>query len=203
MRDLGIAVVQDGNQCDYLVAPHLVRTVKFLRNLSKGATIVSSSWIEQCLDTKELLDPKEFILKDKENEKKFGIKLETSVRRARENKGKLLWNTPIYCTANIKNGPQGYKAIAEANGAIFMMYGARSGSTIKPTRPEEDEGGPDPVYLLSNTSAEEKKLWTKFEDMATKGNMEARIVAADWLLDVVMNQEVFFDKKYLVENFFN
>lgn len=203
LRDLGIAVVMDGQPCDYLVAPHLVRTVKFLRNLSKGATIVSSSWIEQCLDTKELLDPKDFILKDKENEKKFGIKLETSVRRARDNKGKLLWNTPIYCTANIKNGPLGYQAIAEANGAIFMMYGARSGSTIKPTKPEEDEGGPDPVYLLSNTSAEEKKLWKKFEEMAKKGNMEPRIVAADWLLDVVMTQQVSFDKKYLVENFFN
>ncbi|KAI8965073.1 BRCT-containing protein [Daldinia sp. FL1419] len=202
LRDLGIAVVTDGQQCDYLVAPHLVRTVKFLRNLSKGATIVSSEWIEQCLDTKELLNPQEFILKDTENEKKFGIKLETSVQRARTNKGKLLWGIPIYCTATIKNGPQGYQAIAEANGALFMVYGMRSGSTIKPTAPEEDDGGPDPVYLLSNTSPEEKKLWKKFEDMAKKGNMEPRIVAADWLLDVVMNQEVSFDEKYLVENFF-
>lgn len=193
----------DGQVCEYLVAPHLVRTVKFLRNLSKGATIVSSSWIEQCLDTKKLQDPQEYVLKDKENEKKFGITLATSVRRARANQGKLLWHIPIYCTANIKNGPDGYRHIAEANGAIFMMYGARSGSTIKPTRPEEDEGGPDPVYLLSNTSPEEKKLWKKFEDMARKGNMQPRIVAADWLLDVVMNQEVIFDKKYLVSNFFN
>ncbi|KAI0887939.1 BRCT domain-containing protein [Annulohypoxylon maeteangense] len=202
LRDLGIAVVPDGQTCDYLVAPHLVRTVKFLRNLSKGATIVSSSWIEQCLDQKELLDPQDFVLKDKENEDKFGIKLSTSVLRARKNAGKLLWNTPIYCTSNIKNGPDGYRFIAEANGALFMMYGARSGTTIKPTRPEEDEGGPDPVYLLSNTSPEEKRLWKKFEDMARNGNMEPRIVAADWLLDVVMNQEVMFDDKYLVTNFF-
>ncbi|KAI1211353.1 BRCT domain-containing protein [Annulohypoxylon truncatum] len=202
LRDLGIAVVPDGQTCDYLVAPHLVRTVKFLRNLSKGATIVSSSWIEQCLDQKELLDPQDFILKDRENEEKFGIKLSTSVRRARQNAGKLLWNTPIYCTNNIKNGPDGYRFIAEANGALFMMYGARSGTTIKPTKPEDDEGGPDPVYLLSNTSPEEKRLWKKFEDMARNGNMEPRIVAADWLLDVVMNQEVMFDEKYLVTNFF-
>ncbi|KAI1473254.1 BRCT-containing protein [Daldinia caldariorum] len=202
LRELGIAVVTDGQQCDYLVAPHLVRTVKFLRNLSKGATIVSSSWIEECLDTKELLDPQDFILEDKENEKKFGIKLETSVQRARVNKGRLLWGVPIYCTANIKNGPQGYQAIAEANGAVFMTYGPRSGTTIRPTAPEEDEGGPEPVYLLSNTSPEEKKLWKKFEDMARKGNMEPRIVAADWLLDVVMHQEVSFDEKYLATNFF-
>lgn len=163
---------------------------------------MSSSWIEQCLDDKELLDPQEFILKDKENEERFGINLSTSVQRARKNAGKLLWNIPIYCTSNIKNGPDGYRFIAEANGALFMMYGARSGTTIKPTNPEDDEGGPDPVYLLSNTSPDEKRLWKKFEDMARNGNMEPRIVAADWLLDVVMNQEVMFDEKYLVTNFF-
>ncbi|XXG95964.1 regulator of Ty1 Transposition [Hypoxylon texense] len=202
LRELGIAVVMDGQPCDYLVAPSLVRTVKFLRNLSKGVTIVSSSWIEECLDTKQTPSPEDYVLKDKENEKKFGITLAKSVRQARKNNGKLLWNTPIYCTASIKNGPDGYRAIAEANGAIFMMYSARSGTTIKPTQPEEDEGGPDPVYLLSNPSPEEKKLWPKFTDMAIKGNMEPRIVAADWLLDVVMKQEVFFDEKYLVTNFF-
>ncbi|KAL7622305.1 regulator of Ty1 Transposition [Parahypoxylon ruwenzoriense] len=202
LRDLGIAVVPDGQPCDYLVAPHMVRTVKFLRNLSKGATVLSSSWIEQCLDTKEVPDPQDYVLKDVENENKFGFKLAASVRKARENKGRLLWNIPIYCTASIKNGPLGYQAIAEANGAIFKVYNARSGTTIKPTKPEEDEGGPEPVYLLSTTNSEEKKLWKKFEDMARKGNMEPRVVASDWLLDVVMKQEVSFDEKYLVSNFF-
>ncbi|KAI5866192.1 BRCT-containing protein [Durotheca rogersii] len=202
LRDLGIAVVPDGQSCDYLVAPHMVRTVKFLRNLSKGATILSSSWIEECLDTKSIPDPQDYVLKDTENEKRFGFKLAASVRKARENKGKLLRNVPIYCTASIKNGPLGYQAIAEANGAIFKVYNARSGTTIRPTRPGEDESGPDPVYLLSTTNPEEKKLWVRFEDMARKGNMEPRVVASDWLLDVVMKQELSFDEKYLVSNFF-
>ncbi|KAI8631314.1 BRCT domain-containing protein [Xylariaceae sp. FL1651] len=202
LRDLGIAVVQDGQPCDYLIAPQLVRTVKFLRNLSKGAVVLSSTWIEDCLDNKQVPDPQKYILKDKENEKRFGLKLETSIRRAQENKGNLLAGIPIYCTAGIKNGTNSYQAIAEANGAIFMVYGAKSGSTIKPTKPEEDEGGPEPVYLLSTSSPEEKKLWKRFEDMARRGNMEPRVVASDWLLDVVMKQEVSFDKKYLVTNFF-
>ncbi|KAI3324252.1 BRCT domain-containing protein [Xylariaceae sp. AK1471] len=202
LRDLGIAVVQDGQPCDYLIAPQLVRTVKFLRNLSKGAIVLSSTWIEQCLDTKEVPDPEKYILKDKENEKRFGLKLETSIRRAQENNGHLLSGIPIYCTAGIKNGTESYQAIAEANGAIFMVYGPRSGSTIRPTNPEDDEGGPEPVYLLSTSTPEEKKLWKRFEDMARKGNMEPRVVASDWLLDVVMKQEVSFDKKYLVSNFF-
>lgn len=199
---MGIAVVQDGQPCDYLIAPQLVRTVKFLRNLSKGAIVLSSTWIEQCLDTKQVPDPEEYILRDKENEKRFGLKLEASIRRAQENNGQLLSGIPIYCTAGIKNGTESYQAIAEANGAIFMVYGPRSGSTIRPTNPEDDEGGPDPVYLLSTSTPEEKKLWKRFEEMARRGNMEPRVVASDWLLDVVMKQEVSFDKKYLVTNFF-
>ncbi|KAI0813069.1 hypothetical protein GGR55DRAFT_596183 [Xylaria sp. FL0064] len=202
LRDMGIAVVQDGQPCDYLIAPQLVRTVKFLRNLSKGAMVLSSTWIEQCLDTKQVPDPEKFILKDTENEKRFGLKLETSIQRAQKNKGMLLAGIPIYCTAGIKNGVESYQAIAEANGAIFMVYGPKSGSTIRPTNPEDDEGGPDPVYLLSTSSPEEKKLWKRFEDMARRGNMEPRVVASDWLLDVVMKQEDSFDEKYLVKNFF-
>ncbi|KAI1145771.1 hypothetical protein F4825DRAFT_230366 [Nemania diffusa] len=202
LRDMGIAVVQDGQPCDYLIAPQLVRTVKFLRNLSKGAIVLSSDWVEQCLDTKQVPDPDKYVLRDKENEKRFGLKLETSIRRAQENKGHLLSGIPIYCTSGIKNGTESYHAIAEANGAMFMVYGPRSGSTIRPTNPEDDEGGPEPVYLLSTSSPEEKKLWKRFEDMARRGNMEPRVVASDWLLDVVMKQEVSFDKKYLVTNFF-
>ncbi|ORY61292.1 uncharacterized protein BCR38DRAFT_348498 [Pseudomassariella vexata] len=202
LRGLGVAVVTDGQPCDYLVAPQMVRTVKFLRNLSKGAVVLSSTWIEKCLDEGEVPPPEDYLLVDKENEKKFGLKLQTSVNRAAKNGGKLLWNIPIYCTASIKNGTDSYKAIAEANGAIFLVYAARSGTTIKPTNPEEDEVGPEPVYLLSTASPEEKKLWKRFEDMARQGNMEPRVVASDWLLDVVMKQELSFDEKYLVTNFF-
>ncbi|KAK8111406.1 uncharacterized protein PG998_007863 [Apiospora kogelbergensis] len=203
LREMGISVVADGNKCDYLVAPQLVRTVKFLRNLSRGATVLSSSWIETCLDTGEVPDPNDYLLKDKENEQKLGLRLQTSVARAAKNKGGLLRGLPIYCTASIKNGPESYKVIAEANGAQFLVYGPRSGSTIKPTNPDEDPDGPDPVYLLSTANPDEKKLWRKFEEMARQGNMEPRVVASDWLLDVVMRQELSFDKKYLVTNFFD
>lgn len=109
---------------------------------------------------------------------------------------------PIYCTASIKNGIDSYKAIAEANGAHFLVYGPRSGTTIKPTDPKDDPDGPEPVYLLSTATADEKKLWKKFEVMARQGNMEPRVVASDWLLDVVMKQEVSFHEKYLANNFF-
>ncbi len=180
----------------------MVRTQKFLRTLARGPEVINSSFIDACLDTGKRPDTEKFRLKDTENEKKFGVKLDMAIARARANRGRLLWGIAVYCTAEIRNGFASYQTIAEANGAIFKLYRARSGTTIRPTSAEEDGGAdPEPVYLISSTSAAEKLLWPKFEDMARKGHMEPRIVAADWLLNVAMTQELVWDDKYLVSNY--
>ncbi len=112
--------------CDYLAAPAIVRTMKFLRVLARGPDVINSSFIDDCLDTGKLQDISKYRLRDKENEKKFGITMEQAVARARAHRHGLLRGTPIYCTADIKNGVDSYKAIAEANGAHFNIYRARS-----------------------------------------------------------------------------
>ncbi|EHK44265.1 hypothetical protein TRIATDRAFT_245434 [Trichoderma atroviride IMI 206040] len=200
LRDLGIQIVQEGQPCDYLAAPHVVRTVKFLCALARGPTVISSTFIEKTLETGQLQDVEDFILKDAEAESKYDVNLEKSVARAKAHRGKLLRSIPIYCTDKIKNGPESYRAIAEANGAMFMIYRARSGTTIKPTTAEQDGfAPPEPVYLLSGTTSEEKQLWKRFKEMAINGHMEPRVVSPDWLLDVAMAQQVRFDKKFLLE----
>ncbi|KAL2755645.1 hypothetical protein ACRALDRAFT_2103589 [Sodiomyces alcalophilus JCM 7366] len=204
LRAMGIIIVGENQSCDYLAAPYIVRTVKFLRTLAKGVTIIKSDFIDEALETGQMPDPQRFILKDKENEKKFGIQLETAIARARANRGRLLAGIPIYCTSNIRNGPESFQPIAVANGAQFLTYSARSGVTIRPTTAEEDgDAPPDPVYLLTSNSEEERKLWPRFRAMAEKGHMEPRIVSADWLLDVTMRQQVSFDEKYLANIFFD
>lgn len=198
---MGILIVQENAQCDYLAAPQILRTVKFLRTLAKGPEVINSSFIDDCLEQGERPDVEAYRLKDKDKEKQFGIKLEKSIARARKNKGKLLWGIPVYCTTQIKSGPDSYRPIAEANGAIFKTYTGRT-STIKPTRPDEDSQGPEPVYLLSSNSKAERDIWPRFEKMAKEGNMLPRVVSSDWLLKVAMNQEVSFDVNDLAENFF-
>ncbi|KAF4979671.1 hypothetical protein FZEAL_4162 [Fusarium zealandicum] len=204
LRDVGIQIVQEGQPCDYLAAPHIVRTVKFLCALARGPTIISSTFIDKALETGKMPDIDKFILKDKDAEKRYDVDLEKSVARAKSNRGKLLLGVPIYCTEKIRNGPDSYKTIAEANGAIFKIYRARSGTTIRPTTAEEEGNAPpEPVYLLSSLAHDERQLWTRFRDMARKGNMDPRVVAPDWLLDVAMAQQVRFDEKFLVENYFS
>ncbi|KAF5026141.1 hypothetical protein F66182_1789 [Fusarium sp. NRRL 66182] len=203
LRDMGIQIVQEGQPCDYLVAPHIVRTVKFLCALARGPTVISSAFVEHALETGAQPDVDEFILKDEDAEKRYNVDLEKSVARAKSNRCKLLVGVPIYCTEKIRNGPDSYKAIAEANGAIFKIYRARSGTTIRPTTAEEEGNAPpEPVYLLSSMAHDERPLWNRFRDMARKGNMEPRVVAPDWLLDVAMAQQIRFDDKFLVENYF-
>lgn len=198
---MGIMIVQENAPCDYLAAPQILRTIKFLSILAKGPEIINSSFIDDCLEQGKRLDVEGYKLKDKDREKQFGIKLERSIERARKNKGRLLWGVPIYCTTQIKSGPDSYRPIAEANGAIFKTYNGRT-STIKVVSPEEDSQGPEPVYLLSSNSKTERDLWPRFEKMAKNGNMAPRVVPADWLLKVAMNQQVTFEAKDLAENFF-
>ncbi|KAM5346648.1 hypothetical protein ACJ41O_009653 [Fusarium nematophilum] len=203
LRDLGIQIVQEGQACDYLAAPHIVRTVKFLCAMARGPTVISSAFIERVLEMGKVPDVQKFILEDKELEDQFNFNLEKSVARAKANRGRLLMGIAIYCTEKVKIGPDSYKAIAEANGGIFKVYRARGGSTIRPATAEEDgDEPPEPVYLLSGFSSEERQLWPRFREMALKGNMEPRIVAPDWLIDVAMAQEVRFDEKFLVGNYY-
>ncbi|KAK3342943.1 BRCT domain-containing protein [Neurospora tetraspora] len=203
LRAMGIQIVQDNVPCDYLAAPRMVRTMKFLRCLARGPEVISSDFVTACIEAGKVLPIKDYLLVDKENEARFGVTLETAISRARANRSRLLWGVPIFCTAEIKNGVQSYQTIAEANGAIFKVFRGRGGSAIKPTTPEEDGGAPpEPVYLLTSPSAAEKALWPKFEEMAKKGNMEPRIVVSDWLLDVAMKQELTFDPKYLAVRYF-
>lgn len=177
--------------------------MKFLKCLARGPEVINSSFIDACLDAGKRLDPEDYPLVDKENEKKFNIKLSTVVARARQNRGRLLHNVPVYCTADIKNGSSNYQQIAEANGAIFKIYRARSGTTIRPTTAEEDGGAPpEPVYLLTSNQPSERVLWAKFGKMARDGHMEPRVVVADWLLDVTMKQELTFEPRFLAETFY-
>ena len=139
----------------------------------------------------------DFLLKDPKNEKKFSINLKNVVSRAKVNKRHLLKGVPIYCTPGIDNGPETFQAIVEANGGFLLAYRGRGGSMIKPTRPEEDEFGPEPVYLLTSQKPSDRQLWPKFEEMAKVGNMIPRIVRSEWLLDTAMSQQSVWKDEYL------
>ena len=206
LRELGIQVVGDNQPCDFLAAPGLRRTVKFLLSMSKGVPLISTAFLDHVLTSGKLPGTraeigKSWALEDEEGARRFSVTPATALKRARLNKGRLLWNVPVYCTPDVPHGFENYRAVAEANGAIFKCYRARSGTTIRPTTAEEDGGAdPEPVYLLTSDKPTDRELWPRFRAMAEAGHMEPRVASVDWLLDVVMQQRLFYDEKYNVEN---
>ncbi|KAK2590478.1 regulator of Ty1 Transposition [Conoideocrella luteorostrata] len=84
----------------------IVRTVKFLCSLARGAVVLRSDFIETVLETREVPDANDFILNDEGAEKRYNFKLERSMARAKANRGKLLQGVPVYCTEKIRNGQE-------------------------------------------------------------------------------------------------
>ncbi|RKF80667.1 putative brct domain-containing protein [Golovinomyces cichoracearum] len=197
LRHAGILVTQNSGQCTHLAAPSMVRTKKFLCALASGPIVVSTDFIDACIKDKDVPNVEDYLLKDSENEKKFGVKLKDALVRARENKHSLLRRIPVYCTEAVPNKPETYKDIVEANGGTFGIFRGRP--IIKKSNSKDDDPA-EPVYLLSGVSKPEKLLWPKFTKMARDGNMIPRIVMTEWLLDVAMVQLNKWDNKYLLFN---
>lgn len=196
---MGIHVVQNPLKCTHLAAPTLVRTQKFLCALTVAPIVLSSDFIDACIEKGEVPPCEKFLLKDKTTESRYDLKLKDVIGRAKANKGSLLRLVPICCTAEVPSGTATYDAIVKANGGIMSIYRARPNSTIKKSDPEEDDVV-EPVYLISGNRPEERRLWPKFEETAKAGNLEPRIVSTEWLLDVAMSQQLRWDEKYLVQN---
>jgi hypothetical protein len=129
-------------------------------------------------------------LRDSDAEKRYGIKLTEVLQRAKANKRRLLTGTNVYCTADIANGSDTYKAIVEANGGQFHVYRSRGTNAHK-------SGENEISYLLSGDQPEEKRLWKKFDQMITGMGGIARIVQTEWLLDVAMAQQMLWKSTYL------
>lgn len=229
-------IVADGQPCDFLCAPAVKKTVKFLMNLSRGVPILSSAFVDHMLDTSTVPPraaiARDWALRDPAGEKEHRVSLGQSLERARALRrghtrvssssadhlwsattaGGVLWQVPVYCSTGLPLGVKSYKLVAEANGATFVPFSARSGSTIRPTTAEEDGGAdPEPVYLLSQpppsttngatlpTPKAEAELRAKFVKMAETGHMRPVIVKPNWLLDVAMRQELLDPEPYLLQ----
>jgi hypothetical protein len=162
--------------------------------IASGVPVISAGFVDTCLAEGFLQPIEKFELKDKENEKRFNVKLKDVVKRAKANARHLLNNIPIYCTAEITNGAATFESIVRANGGEFSIYRGRAGTLAKSYSPADQ---PEPVYLLSGNKQDEKKLWPKFNQMATENGHEPRIVTTEWLLDTAMSQELLWNPKYL------
>lgn len=192
LRSFGILTTADAKKATHLAAPHIVRTQKFVTALAYAPMVLSTNFIDSCLEADELLDPEDFLLDDKENEKKIGFKLKVSRERARKNQNQLLKGISIYCAESIHGGFDTFKTIVDANGGQCMMWRNRKHAIVPSTRAgiEDDSDEDNVVYLLSDNKRENQSLWERFKEMAQNSRKTPRLISPDWLLESAMSQEL-------------
>lgn len=165
--------------------------------------VLSTDFIDSCLEADRLLDPRDFELDDKENEKRLGVSLKLSRDRAKKNQNRLLQGLSIYCTESIHGGFETFKTIVEANGGRCMLWRNRKNAIIPSTR-AESEASTDTddsiVYLLSDKKEGNQSLCDRFRDMAHKSRKTPRIIDPDWLIESAMSQKLLPTTTYDIES---
>ncbi|XP_045483190.1 titin homolog [Harmonia axyridis] len=86
IKQLGGSVVDSVDTCTVLITKFVKRTMKLLSAVGLGKPICSEAWVQQSKKENNFLDPWDFILVDKEAEKKWNFSLKTSLERSSETK---------------------------------------------------------------------------------------------------------------------
>ncbi|KAF2813252.1 uncharacterized protein BDZ99DRAFT_460525, partial [Mytilinidion resinicola] len=176
LRELGIAITEKASNANMLCAPVIVRTKKFVTALAVSPTVVHTSYLDYALENHELSLVEDHPLLNPEFEALHGFRMDESLVRARENKGRLLKNWTIFCTTAVSGGFDTMKDIVEANGGVCLKWEGRK--SVRPTHrtvdaPEtqdmsqnltEDDG--NTLYLISEGKKSEVPMWKKFRELA-------------------------------------
>jgi len=121
LNKLGVKITTRPNECTHLIASNLVRTEKFLCALaSRAPWIVTEKWALKCAEAKKILRmdilisfnspslilliseaEKDFVLKDKAGESRYGVVLAESLRRSKALAGRLLDGHTFYVTPKV------------------------------------------------------------------------------------------------------
>ncbi|XP_060936665.1 mediator of DNA damage checkpoint protein 1 isoform X2 [Limanda limanda] len=115
---LGGSMAKGVADMDCLVTDQVRRTIKFLCAVAKGIPIVSTCWLEKSGKAGSFLSPNAFVVKDPEQEKKFGFCLQTSLTMASSHL--LLQGYEIHVTKSVKPDPAQMKDIISCSGAKFL-----------------------------------------------------------------------------------
>ncbi|KAG6916328.1 hypothetical protein DXG01_007310 [Tephrocybe rancida] len=99
---LGVKMTIKPSECTHLLAPHLVRTEKFLCALATAPFILTAKWAIESAAAKKLLDERNYLLRDKTNEKKFDFVLADALARAKELRGTLFSKMAFYITPKVQ-----------------------------------------------------------------------------------------------------
>ncbi|PBK74517.1 hypothetical protein ARMSODRAFT_952169 [Armillaria solidipes] len=98
---LGVKLTTRPSECTHLLAPHVVRTEKFLCALAISPWILSPEWATDSTASNKLLPEENYLLQDQTNERKYDFQLSDAVAKAKTLKGQLFAKRIFYVTAKV------------------------------------------------------------------------------------------------------
>jgi len=118
LTKLGVKMTSKPAECTHLIAPHVVRTEKFLCALAVSSFILSEKWAVDSAAAKDLLPEEVYFLQDPENEKKYNFKLMDAIHRAQQNRagGGVFASKTFYVTPKVSIDMKLLKNIVAAGG---------------------------------------------------------------------------------------
>ncbi|KAG6820065.1 hypothetical protein H0H93_005688 [Arthromyces matolae] len=147
LTKLGVKSTTKPSECTHLIAPHLVRTEKFLCALAVAPFILNSKWAVDSAGASKLLgeyrvclpgglsaltewfipDERPYLLHDKTNERKFEFVLADAIAKAKQLKGTLFSKMVFYVTPKVPVDFKLLKNVVVAGGgqlsALCYLHG--------------------------------------------------------------------------------
>lgn len=119
LEKLGAQVVTDVMKCTVVLTMQIKRTFKLLCAVGLGRPIVGTSWVQACVDTRMIVDPWLYLVKDEQAEKRFQFNLDKSLNGKRE----FLKGYNISSTPSVQPNGSEMKLIVECSGGIWKEGG--------------------------------------------------------------------------------
>lgn len=166
VKELNGSTTDSLTLCTVLVTDQIRRTAKFLSMVGRGVPIVTPMWLTESKRSGKFLDPWDFILKDPANEKKWGFKLEDTLKKA--SRARLLEGLKIHVTGQVKPSPEQCKDFIECGGGEFI-------ETL-PSTPLPD------LYIVC--CAEDKKLTIAL------GKLGVSVMDKEWMLSGLLKYKL-------------
>jgi hypothetical protein len=101
VRELGGDLTESVAECSVLVADSMKRTAKLLCMAARGVPIVGPRWLADSRTARCFLDPWRFLLKDAAVEKKWGCRLEETLRKVAGGEERLLAGANLMITLRL------------------------------------------------------------------------------------------------------
>ncbi|KAG8714575.1 hypothetical protein FRC08_011723 [Ceratobasidium sp. 394] len=174
MTQLGASFTEDPATCTHLVVNSIGRTEKFLCALPRCKHVVSMKWIQESIKAGNLLKESDYMLKDPENEKKYQFSLTESIKRIKDNGGKLLEGHTFYLTEKLGVELKALQRVIEASGGIAKVE----------LNPTEKKVGGDVSHNHVISSRENHSSWEK---LAKK---DIPVYSKEFILNGVLRQEL-------------